>query len=114
MENNSNSSTQSSTSAQTNSNTNTGGSQSGEKGNGFNMDTITDMLGGVKIPEALKKYSGTATKAISGLSTTQKVIGGALLLLGATYLSRRSRGGFMGKMGSVLNNAKTGKNKNNR
>ena len=111
MENTSNSSTQSSTTGQTNANTKTGSSQESGSGNGFNMDNLTDMLGGVKIPDAFKKYSGTATKAISSLTTTQKVIGGALLLLGATYLSRRSRGGFMGKMGSVLNTAKAGKNK---
>ena len=89
---------------------------SSQTGNSLNMGNITDMLGGLNIPEALKKYSGTATKAISGLSTTQKVIGGAILLLGASYLTRGSRGGWMKKASALGGLAKMnkGKNKNDR
>lgn len=76
--------------------------------NAFNMENLTGLLGGLNIPDALKKYGGSATKAISGLSTTQKVVGGALLLLGATYLSRRSGGGWLKNMAG---SGKAGKNK---
>ncbi len=98
MENQSNSSTQNTSSNQY---SGSGQSSSGDKGNGFNMENLTGMLGGAKIPEMLKKYSGTATTAFNRLTTTQKVVGGAILLLGATYLARGSRGGWMKKAGSL-------------
>jgi len=69
-----------------------------EQNNAFNMGSLTGMLGGLNVGEALKKYGGSATKAISGLSTTQKVVGGALLLLGATYLTRKSGSGWLKNM----------------
>ena len=101
MESTNTSSGQYSTSGQ--SNTDQSGNQSGN----FNMNNLTDMLGGLNVPESLKKYGSSATRAINGLSTTQKVIGGALLLLGATYLTRKKGGlGLLSKVGSL---AKAGK-----
>ena len=97
MENKANNSTQNNTSAQSNG-TETGGL--GSMMGNLNLNNIPDML---------KQHSGTVTKAISGLSTTQKVIGGALLVLGAGYLSTRSKGGWMNKMGGatqLMNSAK--------
>ena len=70
-------------------------------GNAFNMETLTGMLGNVQVPEKLKQYGDMAMKKVNNLSTTQKVIGGALLLLGAGYLTRRSKfnlAGLAGKM----------------
>lgn len=91
------------------------GDQTGNQAGGFNMGNLTDMLGGLNIPESLKKYSGTATQAIGRMSTTQKVIGGALLLLGATYLTRKKGGiGLLSKVGSMAKMSKMGKNKNGR
>lgn len=62
---------------------------------GFGFGNTSDMMGNLnKIPDMLKKYSGSATKAVGNLSTTQKVIGGALLVLGAGWLSQRSKTDF--------------------
>ncbi|QNF33547.1 hypothetical protein HUW51_12755 [Adhaeribacter swui] len=47
-----------------------------------------------QVPDQLKQFGTTAANKVKGLSTTQKVVGGALLLLGAGYLSRRSRMSF--------------------
>ncbi|RDC61637.1 hypothetical protein [Adhaeribacter pallidiroseus] len=47
-----------------------------------------------QVPDQLKQFGTTAANKVKGLSTTQKVIGGALLVLGAGYLSRRSRLNF--------------------
>lgn len=47
-----------------------------------------------KVPEQLKQFGATAANKVKGLSTTQKVIGGALLLWGANYLSKRSKMDF--------------------
>lgn len=47
-----------------------------------------------QVPTQLKQFGTTAANKVKGLSTTQKVIGGALLVLGAGYLSRRSRLNF--------------------
>ncbi|MFC5270667.1 hypothetical protein [Adhaeribacter terreus] len=69
--------------------------------NGFNMDTLTGMLGNVQIPEKLKQYGEMAAKKVNSLSTTQKVIGGALLVLGAGYLSKRSKMNFSGIAGKL-------------
>ncbi len=43
-----------------------------------------------KMPDQLKQFGTTAANRVKGMSTTQKVVGGALILLGAAYLSRRS------------------------
>ncbi|MDB5234192.1 MAG: hypothetical protein JWR44_1185 [Hymenobacter sp.] len=48
---------------------------------------LTQMLG--KVPTSLKKVGTSTTTSFNKLSTTQKVVGGALLLAGATYLTRR-------------------------
>lgn len=47
-----------------------------------------------QVPDQLKQFGTTAANKVKGLSTTQKVVGGAILLLGAGYLSRRSRLNF--------------------
>ncbi len=43
------------------------------------------------VPNQLKQFGNTAAGKVKNMSTTQKIIGGALLLWGANYLSKRSR-----------------------
>ncbi|QMU30688.1 hypothetical protein [Adhaeribacter radiodurans] len=43
-----------------------------------------------KVPDQLKQFGTMAASKVKGMSTTQKVVGGALLVLGAAYLSKRS------------------------
>ncbi|MBK0404345.1 hypothetical protein I5M27_15210 [Adhaeribacter sp. BT258] len=71
------------------------------KSNAFNMEALTGMLGNGQIPEKIKQYSDMAIKKVNSLSTTQKVIGGALLVLGAGYLSKRSKMNFSGIAGRL-------------
>lgn len=47
-----------------------------------------------KMPDQLKQLGTTAAGKVKNLSTTQKIIGGALLLWGANYLSKRSKINF--------------------
>ena len=57
------------------------------------LGTATSYLKNIdfnKVPDQLKQFGTTAANKVKGLSTTQKVVGGALLVLGAAYLSRRS------------------------
>ncbi|WP_052732664.1 ferritin-like domain-containing protein [Hymenobacter terrenus] len=52
---------------------------------------VSEILG--KVPTSLKNFGSTSVTSFNKLSTTQKVAGGALLALGATYLLRRGRKG---------------------
>ena len=73
------------------------GGTSGNTGSGSLMDKATSMLGNVNlnnIPDSLKQYGNTAATRVKNMSTTQKVLGGALLAAGAWYLSNRSKTGF--------------------
>lgn len=84
-----------------------GQSNTGSQSNSFNMDNLSGMLGNLNIPESLKKYGGSATKAIGNLTTTQKVLGGAALLLGASYLMRKKGGlGILNQVGAMANRGK--------
>jgi len=61
------------------------------------MDKATSMLGNVNlnsIPDSLKQYGTTAASKVKNMSTTQKVLGGALIAAGAWYLSSRSKSDF--------------------
>jgi uncharacterized protein (TIGR02284 family) len=53
--------------------------------------SMPEMLG--KLPTSLKNAGNTASTSYNKLSTTQKIVGGALLALGAGYLLRRGRNG---------------------
>ena len=58
------------------------------------MDKASSLLGGVdlsKIQNTWKQYGTTATSKVKNMSTTQKVVGGALLAAGAWYLSQRNK-----------------------
>lgn len=83
------------------------------------MGTITDTIGKVQIPDAVKNvqlpqavkdFCATCSRSFSGLTTTQKVVGGAALALGATYLAATSNGWMgMGKSNKSEKYGKSGK-----
>jgi len=69
----------------------------GSNASGSLMDKATSMLGNVNlnnIPDSLKQYGTTAASKVKNMSTTQKVLGGALIAAGAWYLSSRSKMDF--------------------
>jgi len=46
-----------------------------------------------QIPTSLKQYGNTAATSVKNMSTTQKVVGGALLAAGAWYIANKSKNG---------------------
>ena len=51
----------------------------------LNDGTVTDAIG--KVPTTLKDASAKVVNSINKLSTTEKLVGGALIALGITYLA---------------------------
>lgn len=73
------------------------GGTTGNTGSGSLMDKATSMLSNMNlnnIPDSWKQYGTTAATKVKNMSTTQKVIGGALLAAGAWYLSSRSKSDY--------------------
>jgi hypothetical protein len=61
------------------------------------MSRATSWMGNVdinKLPNSLKQYGTTAADKVKNMSTTQKVVGGALLAAGAWYLASKNKTGF--------------------
>ncbi|MGV3639909.1 MAG: hypothetical protein ACO1NZ_05270 [Adhaeribacter sp.] len=61
------------------------------------MSKATSWMGNVdmnKLPESLKQYGATAADRVKNMSTTQKVVGGAILAAGAWYLASKNKTGF--------------------
>lgn len=61
------------------------------------MSKATSWMGNVdmnKLPESLKQYGTTAADKVKNMSTTQKVVGGAILAAGAWYLASKNKTGF--------------------
>jgi hypothetical protein len=85
------SSTQSSTST---SGTSGMSSQAGTSGKG-GLGNITDKL---------QQFSNTTMNKVNGLSTTQKVVGGSLLALGAGWLTMNSMNKNKARTGKVNKN----------
>jgi uncharacterized protein (TIGR02284 family) len=56
-----------------------------------------------QVPATLKNAGTSTATNFNKLSTTQKVVGGALLVFGATYLARRSRNRMGGAQAATLN-----------
>ena len=56
----------------------------------LNQGSFTDMLGAVCLPRSVKEAGSKAVAGFNKLSTTQKVVSGALLALGVRYLTRGS------------------------
>jgi uncharacterized protein (TIGR02284 family) len=61
----------------------------------LNQGSMSDMLG--RLPQSVKEVSTNVTSGYNKLSTTQKVVGGALLALGVGYLVRSN--GKLAKVG---------------
>jgi uncharacterized protein (TIGR02284 family) len=60
---------------------------------------MTDLLGQVQLPASVKDLGTKAVTSFNKLSTTQKLIGGGLLLLGVGVLARGGKSGKAGKSG---------------
>jgi hypothetical protein len=61
------------------------------------MSRATSWMGNVdmnKLPESLKQYGATAADKVKNMSTTQKVVGGAILAAGAWYLASKNKSAF--------------------
>jgi hypothetical protein len=61
------------------------------------MSKATSWMGNVdvnKLPDSLKQYGATAADKVKNMSTTQKVVGGAILAAGAWYLASKNKTGF--------------------
>lgn len=75
---------------------------SGQAAQGRSSQQATTGKGGMKnIQDMLQQYSGPIAQKINGLSTTQKVVGGSLLALGAGWIAMNS--GNKNKMKSRAN-----------
>jgi len=85
---------------------NTTNASGATQNSGFNMESLTGMLNNAQVPEKLKQYGQMAANKVNSLSTTQKVIGGALLVLGAGYLSSRSKVNSKLNLGALANKLK--------
>ena len=85
-------------------------SQTSAQQNGGMMDTLTSSLSNIQLPDAVKNvqqpqavkdFGATCARTYNGMSTTQKVLGGAALL-GAGYWAATSQGWMgLGKKGKV-------------
>ncbi len=100
------------------------------------MDTINSTLSNIQVPDAIKNiqvpqavkdlqvpqavkdFGTSCSRSYNSLSTTQKVIGGAAIALGATYLAASSNNWMgMGKSKSTATNGysdKSGKKSKNK
>ncbi|WP_022825261.1 PA2169 family four-helix-bundle protein [Hymenobacter norwichensis] len=56
-----------------------------------NESKVPELLTQVKVPQSVKDAGTTALNKVNKLTTTQKVVGGALLAAGVGYLAVRSR-----------------------
>jgi hypothetical protein len=70
------------------------GNQQGRQGQQSNgiLGGITSSLSNIQMPQAVKDFGATVSRSYNGLSTTQKVVGGAALALGASYWAAKSSG----------------------
>ncbi|WP_192822380.1 hypothetical protein [Rufibacter sp. LB8] len=53
---------------------------------------LPDAVKNIQLPQAVKDFGATCARSYSGLSTTQKVVGGAVLALGASYWAASANG----------------------
>jgi len=71
--------------------------QASEQSGGI-LGKATSMFSNIdmnKIPDSIKQYGTTAATSVKNMSTTQKVVGGAILAAGAWYIANKSKnGGF--------------------
>ena len=67
-----------------------------------NEGSVPDLLSQVKVPQSVKDASTNALNKVNKLTTTQKVVGGALLAAGVGYLAVRSRKAKAGDQAATL------------
>ncbi|WP_426058773.1 ferritin-like domain-containing protein [Hymenobacter sp. B1770] len=86
---------------QSSSTTNTGSVNSfiGQAQQWLKQGNVGQLLG--QVPASLKKVGNQTATSFNKLSTTQKVVGGAALLVGATLLARRNKGGRAGQSATL-------------
>lgn len=93
---------------------NSGSSQSGSSSNAgksnwkdtFKKENLNNLTG------KLQEFGNTTMNKVNSLSTTQKVVGGSLLALGAGWVAMNSMGKGKGSMGSKIANAQEKLNRN--
>ena len=81
---------------------------------GRSSQQATTGQGGMKdIQDKLQQFGNTAMQKVNSLSTTQKVIGGSLLALGAGWLAMgsKNKAQLKNKVSSLASKNKTKKNK---
>ncbi|MBC6699832.1 PA2169 family four-helix-bundle protein [Hymenobacter sp. BT190] len=71
----------------------------------LSKNNVSDLLG--QLPQSVKSAGNGAMSKINSLSTTQKIVGGALLVAGVGYLASTSGGKAKGKSKSKKNQAST-------
>jgi hypothetical protein len=75
-------------------------------GNTFSKENLNNLT------SKLQEFSNSTVEKVSSLSTTQKVVGGSLLALGAGWVAMNSMNKNKGSIGSKLANAQNKLNKN--
>ena len=92
----------------------TGSSSSSSSMQGRSSQQATTGQGGLNdIQSKLQQFGNTAMQKVNSLSTTQKVIGGSLLALGAGWLAMgsKNKAQIKNKVSSLTSKNKTKKNK---
>ncbi|GAB2527430.1 hypothetical protein [Rufibacter soli] len=56
------------------------------------LNNLTSGLSNVQVPQAVKDLGSNVARSFNSLTTTQKVIGGAAIALGASYWAASSQG----------------------
>ncbi|MFB9861840.1 hypothetical protein EFA69_12340 [Rufibacter immobilis] len=80
---------------------NSTGANSQNAGQGGMLNNLTSGLNNIQMPQAVKDFGATCARSYNSLSTTQKVIGGAALALGASYLVANNQG-WIGQAKSAI------------
>ncbi|QHL88337.1 hypothetical protein GU926_13200 [Nibribacter ruber] len=80
----------------------------GQQSSGI-LGGLTSSLSNIQMPQAVKDFGATCARSYNGLSTTQKVVGGAALALGASYWAAKSSGWVGQGKGANKNRNKSGR-----
>ncbi|GAA4307865.1 hypothetical protein [Nibribacter koreensis] len=79
----------------------------GQQSSGI-LGGITSSLSNIQVPQAVKDFGSSVSRSYGGLTTTQKVVGGAALALGASYWAAKSSG-WVGQGKANKNRNKSGR-----
>lgn len=79
------------------------GQSSNQQGNDLlnNISSIAKNIDFKNLPQPVKQFGDNVVKGIGNLSTTQKVVGGALVAAGLYYLNSRTKTEFKRKNAGV-------------